>query len=185
MKLSRIKINPVRIIETVPALLFLILWRAGLDIQTAAWIGCAMATVATLGLVLTGQRLNPIALGLNIYMMLAIPLILITIEVVGRDSADFLIRNAETGVLVVMFLTGLVMTIFTRNGFLNEPGVQRAHSWRLSVLLLISVAGLIAFSIQMQHIPFLAVGGPLIVLFLLRDYLVGQAPRDDASEQET
>lgn len=185
MKLPKIKINPVRIIETAPSLIFILLVQSGMDMRAAGWVGCGLAAAATLGLVFTRQPLHPIALGLNIYMMLAIPIILVTISLAGRDSADFMIRNAETGVLVVLFLIGLAMTLFTHKGFLNEPGVHRDHSSRFSLLLLISVLGLIAFSIQMQHNSFLAIGAPLIILFLLRDYLARQAPREGRAESET
>jgi hypothetical protein len=186
MKLPEVRLNPVRVAEAVPSILFLLLWRTGQDAQMTGWIGCGLAALLIVGFLVLRQRFHPIMLGINIHLLLAAPLITAAFELQGPDAGNFLIRYAETGVLVMVFLTGLGLTIFSKGGFLGEPEVPWHINWRFSLLMLICAAGSLPLSIQLQdRIAFLAVAGPLILLFILRNYLAGLAQRTGGGKPDS
>lgn len=186
MKLPEIKLNPVRVAEAVPSIVFLLLWRTGQDGQLSGWVGCGLAAALLIGFMILRQRFHPIMLGINIHLLLAAPLITLTFEVFGREPGRFLLAYAETGVLVMVFLTGIGLTLLSKGGFLGEPDVPWHINWRFSLLMLICAAGMLPIAIQLQdRIAFLAIGAPLAVLFLLRNYLAGLAARGDSSGSDT
>jgi len=182
MKLSEFKPDPLRLLEAAPSFIFLLFWRTGQDTELSGWIGCGLAAVLLLAFAILKLRHHPIMLGINIHLLLAAPVITLAFEMSGPKAGEFLLDNVETGVLVVVFATGVALTFLSRGGFLGEPEVPWHINWRFSLLMLICLAGMIPFSIQIQDIPFLAVGGPLIVMFFLRNYLARQAPRPDGDE---
>ena len=171
MKLPEIKLEPVRIAEAAPSAIFLLLWRTGQDPQMAGWVGCGLATLLLGGFLILRRRFHPIMLGINIHLLLAAPVINGIFEAGYPDAGRFLVEYAETGVIVVVFLTGIALTFLSRGGFLGEPDVAWHIRWRFSLLMLILAGGMIPFSITNHELPLLAVAGPILVLFLLRGYL--------------
>lgn len=183
MKLPQFRIDPLRAAEAAPSVIFLLFWRSGQDAQMSGWVGCGLAAALIITFLVRRLRFHPIMLGINVHLLLAAPLITATFEFAGAEAGRFLVEYAETGVLVMVFLTGAALTLFTRGGFLGEPEVAWRYNWRLSLLMLICLAGMIPLSIRAAHLPVVGVAGPLIVMFLLRNYLAGLAPRGDDTEQ--
>lgn len=177
MNLPEIKLEPRRIAEAAPSIIFLVFWRTEQDPQLAGWIGCGLALALLLGFLILRQRFHPIMLGINIHLLLAAPLITAVFEAGHADLGRLLVAYAETGVLVMVFLTGIAMTFLSKGSFLGEPDVEWNIRWRFSLLLLICAGGAIPFSIANHETPLLAVAAPLILLFVLRNYLGRLAPK--------
>lgn len=177
MNLPRMKIDPRNAVEAAPLVIFLALSLGGQDSQVAGWVGCGLAAALLFGFVATRQPLHPVLLGVNLYLLIAAPVIEAALAAGFAEAGLFLQAHPDQGVLVMILLTGIGMTFLSRQGFLGEPDVPWEIRWRFSLLMLICIGGLIPLSLQLRGLPVVPVVGPIIIMFMLRDYLAGQVPK--------
>ncbi len=169
------------IVESLPSLVFVALWRSGADQELTGWIGAALAACMLVGFRVCRWRFHPVLLGINIHLLVVTPLIVGLYRFGMPAWGDAIVEVAYKGVLITIFVTGCAL-IFTRRGFIGvdgAPGVHRPYS--LTLLLASAITILWSF--------FLAGGGPLTTvalpvmgLFGLRRFLLARlADRDGAA----
>lgn len=128
--------------ENLPGLTFMILLRTTADLRLAGWLGTVLAAMVCVAYAPKSLRPQPILLGINIFMVVVTPLIECLVYAGHGSIASVLIGNIPTLVLISVFTTGLVFTVFTKNGFLNYPtDSQREKCKHSAVLLGICVLG--------------------------------------------
>ncbi|CAD0183606.1 hypothetical protein RUESEDTHA_00479 [Ruegeria sp. THAF57] len=157
--------------ENLPGISFLILSRATDDLRLAGWVGTVLATLVCLAYVKRVLRAHPILLGINIFMVVITPLIEILVLSGSRNSADLLIGNIDSLVLGSVFVTGVVLTLFTAKGFLTYDAKSakqmRIHS---TAMLTLCVAGIV-WSAAMGQNYLITLAVPLMVLFGCQRFL--------------
>ncbi|MCG7519210.1 hypothetical protein [Ruegeria sp. Ofav3-42] len=170
--------------ENLPGLTFMILLRTTADLRLAGWVGTVLAAMVCVAYARNSLRPQPILLGINIFMVAITPLIESLIYAGHRNIASVLTGNIPTLVLMTVFATGLVLTVFTKNGFLNYPTSSHREKRKHSAVLL-GVCALGMVWSQMAGDNYLvSLGAPLMVLFgvhqLLRARATDQQARNGA-----
>jgi hypothetical protein len=162
------------ILEGVPSIAFIALWRGGYGMETAGWAGSGLAAAVLLYLSSTRTRSHPVLFGINLHILFATPVIIGLFRLGAGDLGALLADHGHRGVLVTVFLVGIGQTLFTSAGLIGSqdlPLLQK-RTYSLS-LLAVSLAGILwAFGIQ--NSGFMAVFVPLTVLFGLRRFLLAR-----------
>ncbi|MGX1495737.1 hypothetical protein ACSSV1_000758 [Labrenzia sp. MBR-25] len=128
--------------ESLPSIVFILLWRQTSDLELAGWTGCGLAAFVLAGFVLLKARMHPVLLGINLHILLVTPLLVGFFRFGDRDLAEFLTGYSYSAVLLTVTITGGVLTLFSRGGFVGVPGLPRYQRHRLSLLMLaVSLAG--------------------------------------------
>ncbi|WP_170409422.1 hypothetical protein [Ruegeria atlantica] len=157
--------------ENLPGVAFMLLFRATDDLRLAGWVGTVLATLVCVTYVRKKLRPQPILLGINVFMVTITPLIECLILLGYRDTATVLTGNIATLVLMSVFVTGVILTVFRPNGFLNyqTSGTKQkyAHS---AVLLLVCALGIVWSRLAGDNY-LVSLGVPLMVLFGMHQLL--------------
>lgn len=159
------------LLEGLPSIIFILLWRQSGDIEMAGWIG-TYAAFGVLGLLFFMKTpMNPVLMGVNIHMVLATPLIVGLFRIGQTDIARFLAANAHAGVLVTVFAVGVVLTFYSKRGFSNLANVSVSKQ-RLYSLVLLGICGAGAiWGLTTEGSSFVPVVATLTVMFLGRNFL--------------
>jgi hypothetical protein len=185
----------VNLLEAVPYIIFLALWRSGLDIELAGWIGAGLAAVLLFILRFYRIEYDPITLGINLHLLIITPLITGVYSAGAAALGALLTAHAYQGALISIFITGCLLTLLSPRGFIGMAGLERADRLKYSVLLLVASAATIVWSFTSGEGPLVAIVLPVIALFGLRRLLlarcagllskntavIGAAPAGDAA----
>ena len=160
--------------ENTPSIFFLGLLHWVGDLRLAGWSGAIFAAAVCTAYITRTIKPHAILLGINIYMLLITPSIEMLVFLDMNAWADMLIANAQSFVLVAIFLTGCVMTAFTKNGFLGAPNKHRKQVIRYSLLLLGVSFLSIVLTFAVNAGRFSEIGIPLLLLFGIRQFLIAR-----------
>lgn len=162
------------IVEAIPSVVFLALWRSDMDMQLGGWIGAALAAIQLIGFRCVRAQYNPIMLGINTHLLIITPLIMAAFIAGAREFSDALVAHSYRGVLVTVFLVGCCLTLVSPRGFIGVDNLPRADRWKNSGILLAASAFAIAWALNYTGGTLLAVAAPMIGLFGLRRFLVAR-----------
>ena len=129
------------ILESLPSVIFILVWRQGGDLETAGWAGSALALVVLVGFaLLLKTRMHPVLLGVNLHILIATPLIVSLFRSGETRLAEVLVSYSYSAVLLTV--TGIGLSVFSRAGFGGVADLPRRLRLRLSLLMLaVSAAG--------------------------------------------
>ncbi|WP_170758739.1 hypothetical protein [Ruegeria lacuscaerulensis] len=157
--------------ENLPGVGFLVLSRATDDLRLTGWVGTILAAAVCISYVKKLVLPHPILLGINLFMVAITPLIEILFFSGHRSTANTLIGNIDSLVLGSVFVTGLLLTLTTRNGFLtyaaNSAKQMRMHS---AALLGVCAIG-VFWSLIAGGNNLITLAIPLMLLFGLQQLL--------------
>lgn len=162
------------ILEASPAIVFTLLWRSAFDLQSAGWIAACLAATQLVAFRHFRLRHDPIMLGINIHLLLITPFIMGSYWAGLRGLGDVLSVHSYHGVLVTVFVVGVLLTCFSKRRFIGIDLPQ--SNWIKQSLFLLAATGIaIVWSFANSGDALLSVVLPLIVLFGLRRLLVARA----------
>lgn len=172
-------------IENLPGLSFLLLSQASDDLRLAGWVGTVLAVFVCAAYARRIIQPHPILLGINLFMVAITPLIEGLYRVNKPGLADLLVRNIDTLVLGAILATGLLLTLFTRNGFLpypmKDPKQVKIQSWTL-----LSVCAIGTYWSQViGNERLISLVLPLSLLFGLQHYFRARETDKQSSDQST
>ncbi|WP_428698294.1 hypothetical protein [Stappia sp.] len=163
------------ILESVPSFAFLALLRSNVDLETAGWIGATLAAAVLIVFRACKVRFNPILLGINIHLLLVTPIIVTVFRLGASETGETLTRYSYQGVLITIFLVGLMLTFVSREGFVGHERLSKSSVRKYSVLLLLATLAAIAWSFIYSNGALLGVALPIIALFALRRLLIARS----------
>ena len=163
------------VLENLPGLSFLILSRAGDDLRLAGWAGTVLAATVCFAYVRRILHPHPVLLGINVFMVAITPLIELLHLWNNAPVAMLLLGNLDTLVLGSVFLTGLMLTAFTRNGFLAHPAETKKKTRIHSAFMLTVCAAGVAWSLAAGDNHLLSLVLPLSLLFGMQQFLTAGA----------
>jgi hypothetical protein len=164
----------IDILEAAPSIIFLALWRAGLDMQLAGWTGAALAAIQLIGFYRFRIPDNPLMLGINVHLLIITPLIMASLAIGAREFSDALVVHSYRCVLVTVFVVGCALTLSSRRGFIGVDGLSKAGRWRKSAILLVASAVAVLWAFFNTGSASFAVALPMIGLFALRRFLIAR-----------
>jgi hypothetical protein len=144
------------------------------DIRVAGWAGAALAAIVVVGFSVLRMHQNPIALGVNIHLLIITPLIVLVFYLGAQDTGRMLFASAYRGTLVTIFLVGCALTAFSRRGFIGIEGLPTIRRWSYSLILLAASAITIAWSFSSARPTSIAIAIPIMALFGLHRLLVAR-----------
>jgi hypothetical protein len=160
--------------ESLPSIVFIVLWRQTGDLELAGWSGCGLAVFVLAGFVLVKVPMHPVLLGINLQILLVTPLLVGLYRFGDGTLAAFLTGYSYSAVLLTVTLTGAVLTLFSRGGFAGVPDLPRSTQYRLSVLMLaVSLAGTV-WAFQAPENSILPVIVTLTLLIAGRRFLLAR-----------
>lgn len=162
------------ILESTPSLAFLALWRSSVDLETAGWVGAALAASVLIGFRALKMRFNPILLGINIHLLIVTPLIVAVFHLGVPGVGEILIDYSHNGVLITIFLTGCALTLLAREGFLGFEGLSRSSVTIYSVILLVASLAAVAWTFSYSGGAIVGIALPIMALFGLRRLLIAR-----------
>lgn len=126
------------LLEGVPSIVFILLWRQSGDLETAGWIGAGTALAVFSLLVWMRTRMHPVLIGVNAHILLATPLIVGLFRIGQTDLARFLASHAYPGVLVTVLVAGVIQTLVAKNGFsaLEKVPASTQRHYSLGMLII-------------------------------------------------
>jgi hypothetical protein len=148
--------------------------RSNVDLETAGWIGAALAAAVLIVFRACNVRFNPILLGINIHLLLVTPIIVTVFQLGASDVGETLTRYSYKGVLVTIFVVGLALTFLSRDGFIGHERPSDSTALRYSAVLLLASLAAIAWSFIYGDGAVLGVALPIIALFALRRLLIAR-----------
>jgi len=162
------------ILESVPSILFLALWRSNADMELAGWAGAALAMMVLIGFRLFRVPYNPILLGINVHLLIITPLIVTVFHFGAQELGKTLVASSHRGVLVTVLLVGCALTVFSRRGFIGVEGLPDPTRWTYSSVLLAASIATVVWSFTYTGGPLLAIAVPIMALFGLRRLLIAR-----------
>lgn len=162
------------ILEAVPSIAFLALWRNGLGMEAAGWVGAALAASLLGGFQLLKVRSNPIMLGINVHLVVITPLIVGISRLGAPELAGVLAASSYEGVFVTVFCVGCALTLLGKDGFIGVAGLAAKDRRKLSLLLLAGSAAATAWAFWFDGSALLKVAAPMLAIFAIRRFLVAR-----------
>ena len=87
------------------------------------------------------------------------------------DTVAYLLDYVKIGVLVTVFIVGLLQTVFSQRGFIGMDGISPSLRLKLSaIMLLVSALG-IFWAVVNQGDRFITIGVPIISMLALTHLL--------------
>ncbi|MEM9630716.1 MAG: hypothetical protein AAGA50_05300 [Pseudomonadota bacterium] len=128
------------LLEGLPSIAFILLWRQLDDLELAGWIGSGLALFVFATFLHLRSRMHPVLLGVNAHILVATPIIVGLFRFGDPAFAKMLVTYSHGGVLVTVLLAGIYQTIFVNGGFAGLPEVPRVQQWRYSLIMLLGTA---------------------------------------------
>ncbi len=184
MEPSRQSMILTRLIENVPSIVFFAALYALDDLRMAGWMTWPFVVAVFAGYGARKFNPNTIMLGINLYMLVVIPTAEILLLLDQKATALRLADHALSLVLVAIFLTGCVLTFFTKNGFVGIPCPTRKTNMQYSGTLLGVSFLTVLWSFIVEAERMIEVGIPLLILFgtqhLLQARILDQRTHSDS-----
>lgn len=165
-------------LEGTPSLAFFALLRSGMDMETAGWIGAALSALVLAGFGLSRVRFNPLLLGINIHLLLTMPLIVAVFELGPPALGDVLVAHSYKAVLITIFLVGCALALLSRDGFVGVEGLPASTVRAYSAILLAATLAAIVWSFGFADGPTMGTAVPVIGVFGLRRLLIARSVDD-------
>lgn len=162
------------ILEAVPSIAFLALWRNDFGMELAGWVGAALAGTLLSAFHLFKLRSNPIMLGINVHLVVITPLIVGLSRLGAPELGRLLATGSYEGVFVTVFCVGCVLTLFGKEGFIGVTGLAATDRRKLSLLLLASAAAAATWAFWFDGGALLKVAAPMLALFAIRRFIVAR-----------
>lgn len=159
------------LMEGLPSVVFIVLWRQSGDLELAGWAGSAAAFGVLAVLAAIRVRMHPVLIGVNLHILLATPVIVGLFRIGQADIGAVLASHAHGGVLVTVLIAGLVQTILRDDGFSALPGVARRTQIFWSCVFLGVCALGAVWALSRPESTLVPVAVTLTVLFLGRNFL--------------
>jgi len=161
------------VLESVPSIVFVLLWRQAGDQELAGWIGSGLALVAFFGLLHMRVRMNPVLLGVNVHLLLATPVIVGLFHFSFDETGRLFAAHAHGAVLVTVTVVGLSLSVFSRHGFVAADLPPKLRSLYSALMLAVSCAGA-GWALLFQEQSFVAVIVTLGVLIFGRRFVLAK-----------
>ena len=174
MTKSRQHLLLLTLFENAPAIVFLAILHWTSDLQIAGWCGAFVAAVVCTAYLIRTLKPHTILLGINLYLLLITPAIETLLRLDFDGLANVLIGDAQSFVLVAIFLTGVVLTAVAKNGFVGASSAQRKRVVQYSLVLLCASLLSVVWTFMVHAERFLEIGVPLLLLFGVRQFLVAR-----------
>ncbi len=163
------------IVESVPGIAFVALWRSDVPIEISGTVGTLLAAAALIFLKARGQRFSPIVLGINLHLLLLAPGYVLAVYGGFPFLGDMLASAEEAGVLVAIFLVGRGYTAFSKGGFIGAEWLELQDRRMYSAGLLVLAGAAIPWSFAYLGNALVSIALPLMVLFGVRRFLLARA----------
>lgn len=164
----------IDILEALPSAIFVALWRSNVNMELAGWAGTLMAATLLIGFRYFHVKNNPIMLGINVHLLIVTPLIMAAFYLGARDFSDMLVAHSYCGVLVSIFLVGLGLAVFSKNGFIGVAELPAADRRKSSMILLGATGLAVIWAMSSTGGTVVAVAVPIVGLFALRRFLIAR-----------
>lgn len=161
--------------ENLPGLSFLLLLRVHGDLRLAGWVGAILAGCVCFAYAKRVIRPDSILVGINLFMAAITPLIELLYQSGYPDQAQFLVRNIDTLVLCSVLMSGLVLTLWTKTGFLSHPSKNPKQTQLYSGIMLAVCTVCALWSSAFEGDRLISLALPLSLLFGVRHYLRARA----------
>ncbi|MTH99601.1 hypothetical protein [Roseibium sp. RKSG952] len=164
-------------LEGGPSLMFFVVWRLTGEMEAAGLSASALALIVFLLLRVLKAPLHPVMLGVNLHILLIAPALSVLFRFggpLGSAAGGVLLPFAQSGVLVSVLLTGIVLTVIRPSGFAGLGGLSKRMSLTYSVLMLCIAATGAVWAVFYADQAFAPVAITLAALFVLRRYLVAR-----------
>ena len=142
--------------------------------RIAGWAGAVSAAVVLIGFGTLRVPQNPIALGINLHLLVITPLIVTLFYLGAQDSGRMLYTFGYRGVLVTIFVAGCALAAFSRRGFIGIERLPATTIRSYSLILLAASAMAIAWSFTFKGPASVAVAIPIMALFGLQRLLIAR-----------
>jgi hypothetical protein len=162
------------ILESTPSFVLVALWRSGIDLETAGWVGAALAAAVLIGFRAYKVRFNPILLGINTHLLLITPLVVALFHFGASGLGKILVAHSYKGVLITIFLIGCALTLLSREGFIGFEKLSRPSVVTYSIVLLLASLAAIAWAFSYSGGAVVGIVLPIVALFGLRRLLIAR-----------
>jgi len=163
------------LVEGLPSIVFIVLWRQAGDLELAGWAGCGVALASFLLFRAKCQAMHPVLLGVNCHLLMATPLIVGMYSYGDKDAAALLAIHGHGAVLLTVTVVGILLTLFTRAGFVGMSELSVTTGRRLSLLMIAVSAVGAAWALLTPENSLLTVIATLSVLIAGRRFLLARA----------
>ncbi|MCK7612647.1 hypothetical protein [Roseibium sediminicola] len=162
------------LLEGLPSIGFILLWRQTGDLELAGWIGSGLAATVFAAFALLKGRMHPVLLGVNCHILLVTPLIVGLFRFGGSEIATLLVPYSYGAVLLTVTLVGVLLTLFTRSGFAGIPELTARLRLRLSLMMIAVSAAGTAWALSAPDKALLPVVATLTLLIVGRRFLLAR-----------
>jgi len=162
------------LLEGLPSVGFILLWRQTGDLEFAGWIGSGLALAVFALFRLLKGRMHPVLLGVNCHILLVTPLIVGLIRLGGGAVAEAIVPYSYGGVLLTVTLVGVALSLFPRSGFAGVSDLDGRLGSRLSLLMLAVSAAGTAWALAVPDKALLPVVVTLTLLIVGRRFLLAR-----------
>ncbi|QDG76531.1 hypothetical protein [Labrenzia sp. PHM005] len=159
------------LLEGLPSIVFILLWRQSGDIETAGWLGSGVALGVLAVLVYLKAKMHPVFIGINLHILLATPIIVGLFRTGQTEIAEVLSANTHSGVLVTVLIVGIGQTLFSARRFSALEDVSDTVQLRYSLVFLGACALGAGWALTTTGSSFVPVVATLTVLFVGRNFL--------------
>jgi|GEM_PF-1354175 len=162
------------LLEGLPSIVFILLWRQGGDLETAGWAGSALAlgVFVVFGVLKVGM--HPVLLGVNLHILVATPLIVGLYQSGHGTIADLLAGYSHGGVLLTVLLAGIGQAVFRKGGYVGFMEIPVRSQRRISLLMLVISGFGAVWALSTPDSSFVPVLVTLTVLIVGRRFLLAR-----------
>ena len=107
------------VFENTPVLSFLLISQLSGDFRLAGWVAALLAAGILVLYATRRLEFHPIILAINLYLLAITPSIEAAYTLQFDALGSFITDNAQNGVLVAVFITGLALTVLPLGGLLG------------------------------------------------------------------
>ena len=158
-------------LENIPSLLFFAFWRAGAELEHAAWTAAIASAFVFTILWFRQYAPDTIMLGINLHFIATPNVIQLVYETGNTQLAYSMIEAAGVAVIGTILIAGIVLTAFTSPGFIGSSVLSRGKMQVRSVMLIFWTSIALAWSVAFMGDQLLSVGLPILSIFLMRRLL--------------
>lgn len=162
------------VLENLPTILFLALWKGGFGLEVASWSASLAAAAVLIGFKVCGRPADTIVLGINLSFLWLAPGIRLLFELGAAETARGVIAFSGSCVLATVLASGLAQAALSRRGVLGleEAPARARRTYSLALLGLMGLA--VAWSVFFAGDQWMAIVLPLVILFTARRFFLAR-----------